>query len=130
MPEFSKRSRENLSSCHPDLQQLFNTVVKYYDCSIICGFRGKAAQAEAFQKGFSKARYPFSAHNTHLSTAVDVAPFIIDWEDIERFRHFAGFVKLAARVLKIDVGWGGDFTVNGKPWFDGAHWELIITDKE
>ena len=52
MPSFSKISKERLETTHPDLQTLFNYVVKYFDCSIICGYRDKKAQNIAYKDGF------------------------------------------------------------------------------
>jgi len=44
MPAFGERSRNNLKTCHEDLQKLFNEVIKHFDCSVICGHRGQEEQ--------------------------------------------------------------------------------------
>ena len=54
MPSYSSRSKAILSTCHPELQILFKEVIKEYDCSVICGFRGEADQDKAFDDGKSK----------------------------------------------------------------------------
>jgi peptidoglycan L-alanyl-D-glutamate endopeptidase CwlK len=41
MAKFSKRSKDNLATCHEDLQTLFNEVIQYTDCIVICGHRGE-----------------------------------------------------------------------------------------
>ena len=79
MARFGKRSRRNLNTCDKRLQDLFNEVVKHFDCSVLVGF------------------------------AVDVAPYPIDWDDRERFIYFGGFVKGCAYRMNIPLRWGGDW---------------------
>jgi peptidoglycan L-alanyl-D-glutamate endopeptidase CwlK len=120
MPEFGKRSRKELATAHPDLQRLFNEVIKQFDCSVICGHRGKADQEKAFLDGFSKVRWPKSKHNKTPSMAVDVVPYPIDWNDEKRFYALADVVKEEAKRLKVKAKWGGDW----KTFKDLPHWEL------
>jgi peptidoglycan LD-endopeptidase CwlK len=128
MPSFSAKSKERLETCHPDLQKLFNEVVKHYDCSILCGYRSEEDQEEAVRNGFSKAPFPNSKHNYFPSLAVDVVPFPIDWKDRGRFLHFAGFVLATAKQLGIEIRCGADFNgdLNFKndSFFDAPHFEL------
>jgi peptidoglycan L-alanyl-D-glutamate endopeptidase CwlK len=44
MPQFGKDSLTKLSTCHPDLQKLFNEVIKHYDCTILEGHRSDEDQ--------------------------------------------------------------------------------------
>lgn len=126
MPVFSKISKTNLSQCNIDLQILFNDVIQYVDCSIICGHRGKKEQDEAFNKGFSKVKYPFSKHNKIPSQAVDVVPYPIDWENKERFIEFGKFVLNRAEKLleegKIThhIEWGGNWAT----FVDLPHYQI------
>lgn len=53
MPQFSKTSRQRLETCHQDLQTIFNYVVKYFDCTIVCGHRDKIAQNTAYSDNYS-----------------------------------------------------------------------------
>ena len=131
MPSYSTTSKERLATCHPDLQRLFNEVIKHYDCTIIEGHRDKATQNKAYNKGRSKVKWPYSNHNASPSNAVDVMPYYntaphIRWDvSIRRnerdLYEFAGFVRATAIHLGIKVRWGGKF----KSFFDGPHWELI-----
>jgi len=121
MPRFGKTSRNNLSTAVPDLQRLFNLAVKEFDCSVLCGHRGKKPQNEAFDGGLSKKRYPNSKHNKRPSQAVDVVPYPVDWDDINRFREFACIVFGIASRLGIRLRWGGNF----KKFKDYPHWEVI-----
>lgn len=113
MAKFSKRSKDNLAQCHPDLQTLFNEVIQIVDCAVICGHRGEKAQNEAYDKGFSKLKYPKSKHNAIPSMAADVVPYPIDWQDKDRFIKFGNFVMNIADHLYKDgkishkVEWGG-----------------------
>ena len=126
MPNFSRISKERLSSCHPILQSLFNEVIKHRDCSVICGYRGKEEQEKAFSEGKSKAHFGDSKHNYSPSLAVDVMPFPIQWNDKNGIMDFADFVKDTAFKLGIGIRWGGDFS----NFFDGPHYELTGTYTE
>lgn len=126
MAVFGKRSRDNLAQAHPDLQVLFNEIIKYVDCSVICAHRGEKDQNEAFDKGFSKVRFPNSKHNSKPSMAVDVVPYPIEWENSKRFIDFGNFVTSQAQSLykagKIShkVVWGGTWVT----FQDLPHYEL------
>ena len=143
MPKFGRRSREQLETCHPDLQTLFKTVIEEVDCSITCGYRNKEDQDKAVASGNSKAVYPKGKHNTNPSTAVDVVPYPVDWNDMDRYYYFAGYVIAKAEILRevgemiYKVRWGGnwdglkygkiDFTYNRRKGVldDKPHFELM-----
>lgn len=115
MPYFAAVSRERLNTCDIALQNLFLEVVKNYDCSILCGYRGEAEQNEAYENGFSKLRFPNSMHNRYPSAAVDAAPYINGkpfLHDREALCLFAGYVLGIARYMNIDIIWGGDWNEN------------------
>ena len=84
MPKFGKRSMKRLNTCDEDLIHLFEAVVKYFDCSVIEGHRGKRLQNKYLKEGKSQLKYPEGNHNKKPSNAVDVVPYPIDWEDRER----------------------------------------------
>ena len=83
MPRFSAKSRSKLNTCDERLVELFNEVVKGFDCTIIEGHRGKEKQDAAFNRGNSKVKFPNGKHNKSPNVAVDVAPYPVDWEDIK-----------------------------------------------
>ena len=128
MPRFGKRSINRLSSCHRDLDWLFNAVVGEYDCTILAAHRGRTAQNRAFKEGRSMLRYPNGKHNALPSRAVDVAPWPVDWTDIKRFYHFAGYVQGMAESAGIPIRWGGDwdrdYDLNDQSFNDLVHFEL------
>ena len=128
MPSFGKRSRENLSTCHEDLQKVFNEVIKHVDCSVLEGHRDERTQEKLFSEGKTKVLYPMGRHNSKPSRAVDVVPYPVDWNDRERFHLFSGFVLGMARGMGITLRWGGDwnmnFEVDDNKFDDFPHFEL------
>jgi len=110
MPEFSDTSKARLSTCDHRLIILFEQVITFYDCSILCGHRGKEDQEKAYRTGKSKLNFPASKHNVRPSNAVDVVPYPIDWDDIDRFKNFMKLIKLTAKNLKIEIECGGEWT--------------------
>ncbi len=129
MPKFGKRSQRNLSTAHEDLQRLFNEVIKYFDCSVICGYRNEHDQNEAYHSGRSKLPFPRGKHNSLPSMAVDVIPYPIDWQDIKRMYMFVGFVRAVAGFMDIKIrcgaDWDGDTEVRDQNFHDLPHFELI-----
>lgn len=112
MPSFSATSLEKLSTCDERLQRVFKEVIKYFDCTVICGFRGKEEQDEAFRTGRSQKPWPTGEHNKKPSKAVDVIPFPNNWNDTNQMRYFAGFVVGIAATMGIKIRWGGDWNCN------------------
>ena len=121
MAKFGTKSRGRLGSCHPDLQKVFNEVIKKVDCSILCGHRGEKDQNKAFEQGRSKVKYPNGRHNATPSNAVDVAPYPIDWDNLERFTLFAGYVLGIAESMQIDLIWGNDWNKDWNTKDTGFH---------
>ena len=128
MPKFGKSSRKRLETCEDKLQLLFNEVVKYFDCSVLVGFRGRDEQNTAYESGHSKVKWPNGKHNKKPSNAVDVAPYPIDWEDRERFIYFGGFVMGIAFSMGIPLRWGGDWDsdtqLSNNKFDDLVHFEI------
>lgn len=104
-------------------------VVEHYDCSILTGHRNEIDQMQAFDLKQSKLKWPESSHNSLPSKAVDAAPWPIDWDDRERFIHFAGAVQFAARKRGIILRWGGDWDQDGtgvdNNFDDLVHFEIV-----
>jgi peptidoglycan L-alanyl-D-glutamate endopeptidase CwlK len=139
---YSKKSKAALNSAHPDLQKLFNEVIKIHDCTIIFGKRTLEEQQKLFAQGRTipgkivtncDGINKKSKHQDGL--AVDVAPYFgkenlkIDWSDREKFVHFAGIVKGVASQLGIKMRWGGDWDsdneLHDQTWMDLPHYELL-----
>lgn len=128
MPSYSIRSRNNLYTCCLKLQKIFLEVIREYDCTILEGHRNKRAQSNAFKNGKSHLKYPKSKHNKFPSDAIDATPYPIDWNDIKRFYHFAGYVKGIAHSLGLEIIWGGDwdndYSFKDQAFNDLVHYEV------
>ncbi len=129
MPTFSARSREILETCDERLVAVFDEVVKHFDCTILEGWRSEEDQNEAFRTGKSKLKYPEGKHNKQPSFAVDVAPYPVDWENLDRFRYFAGFVMGIASQMGTRLRWGGDWDgdteLRDQKFVDLPHFEVL-----
>jgi len=142
MAKFGRKSTTQLSTCHPLLQQLFNEIVKEYDCSILEGARSIQRQQLLFDAGNSKTMNSKHIPVNGWSRAVDVVPYPISWGGKEqknlllaintrnkkelnkllteyklvfgRFYHFAGYVQGIAKSMNIELIWGGDWDSDKK----------------
>lgn len=142
MPKFSEQSQRRLETCHPEIQDVMNDAIRYFDFKVICGWRGEVAQNAAFEDGVSTKQWPDSKHNRSIhgsdgavipmSDAVDVAPYYrepphVRWGDVERFYYLAGFVVRSAIALGVELRWGGDWDrdteVADQTFFDLGHFE-------
>ena len=128
MFKFGKKSKERLATCHPDLQKVFNEVIKFVDCSVLEGHRGEERQNKFFREGKSKVKFPNGRHNASPSNAVDITPYPVDWDDRERQTLFTGFVLGIAQGMGIKLRWGGcwknDFNPKTNNFDDFPHFEL------
>lgn len=126
MPQFSKKSLQKLDTCHPLLKRVMLSAIASCDFSVICGHRGEQSQNEAYASGHSKLQWPKSKHNSLPSMAVDIVPYPIDWDDIDRFRDLASVIKVHwsqiphAEREGLELHWGGDW----KTLKDFPHFEL------
>jgi peptidoglycan LD-endopeptidase CwlK len=141
---FGTASRERLKGVHPDLILVVSRGLLYspIDFAISEGVRGRERQRELVAKGASK-----TLQSKHLlqadgyGHAIDVVAVgdldgdgDVDAQDRARtwepavYRLIAGAMQQAAEDLGIGVRWGGEFkTRDGKPFFDGPHFELAGT---
>lgn len=136
MPKFSQESFSKLATCHQDLQALFYEVIKYFDCTILEGYRNQADQEKAFAGGFTKLHYPYGKHNHQPSMALDASPYPINPSDIKLSMWFGGYVMGIAQKLKDEgkmehsVRWGASWDGLGKlnnshELNDLVHFELV-----
>lgn len=136
MPKFSQDSFSKLSTCHHDLQVLFFEVIKYFDCTVLQGYRNQVDQEKAFLDGNTKLHYPNGKHNAQPSMAVDVTPYPVDFNDSKLSIWFGGYVMGIAQKLKDEgkmshsVRWGGSWDGLGRldtsgQLNDADHFELV-----
>lgn len=133
MPTLGASSKKELATCHKDLQKLADEVIKWFDFTVLEGHRNERDQNIAFAKGKSQRMWPNGEHNKKPSTAMDVAPWPIDWSNKEaatqRFVLLAGFMLCCACKLGIKVRWGGDWNGNldtrDEKFRDYGHFEIV-----
>jgi len=128
MAAFGKRSRSKLDTCHEDIQMVMDECIKYYDFSVLEGHRTEEVQDDYNARGLSKLKWPKSKHNKKPSLGIDIAPYPIDWNDIERFRSLVFFIKGYAMAMGIEMRLGIDWNDNLKAdqsFVDGPHLELV-----
>ena len=112
------RSLQNLSGVHPDLVDVVKLAITIteQDFTVIEGIRNINRQRELFKAGKST-----TMNSRHITGhAVDMVPWPVDWEDLERFEVVAEAMKQAAEELDIPIVWGGDW----KSFYDAPHFEL------
>jgi peptidoglycan L-alanyl-D-glutamate endopeptidase CwlK len=116
----SQKSLRRLEGVNPALVQVVKRAIQItpIDFIVVEGLRTKERQAYLVEKGASK-----TMNSRHLTgDAVDLAPIVDnkvswDWKD---FYPLAEAVKEAAKQVKVEVEWGGDWT----SFKDGPHWQL------
>ena len=116
--KLSIRSLQNLSGVHPDLVAVVKRAIQIteVDFTVIEGVRSRERQKQLVAKGASK-----TLNSRHITGhAVDMVPWPVDWDDLERFEIMADAMKQAADELGIDVEWGGDW----RTFYDGPHFQL------
>jgi peptidoglycan LD-endopeptidase CwlK len=136
MYKYSASSLVKLSTCHPYLQVLFREVIKEVDITILYGHRTIEEQKKLYAFGRTEAEKIVtncdgvnvkSKHNAFPSLAIDIAPYPLDWNNIERFKQVAEIVKRNWNELKADgivdgeLYWGGDW----QNLRDYPHFELL-----
>jgi len=124
---FSRSSLAKLDTCHPVLKLLMTRVLDAspHDMTVLCGHRNQEDQDRAYVLGNSKLKWPNSKHNSTPSMAVDVAPYPVDWNNIDSFKQLAVIVKSVWDEMTDDER-DGYHLVHGADWKmkDWPHWEL------
>ena len=112
------RSLQSLSGVHPDMVAVVKRAIEIteVDFTVIEGIRHINRQRELLKAG--KSTPMNSRHIT--GHAVDMVPWPVDWEDLERFETMSEAMKEAAEELDIPIVWGGDW----KSFYDAPHFEL------
>ena len=109
MYKFGKRSRERLKGVDARLVNVLNELIKIMDVTIIEGLRSKERQEQLLAQGKTKTKY-----SKHIEgKAVDLAPYPIDWEDMEMFHYMGGMLRGLGQSMGIKIRWGGDWDSDG-----------------
>ena len=112
------RSKQSLSGVHVDLVAVVEKAIEIteVDFSVIEGIRHIERQRQLVKAGKST-----TLNSRHITGhAVDMVPYPVDWEDLERFELMAKAMKSASEELEIPIIWGGDW----KSFYDAPHFEL------
>ena len=112
------RSLQSLSGVHPDMVAVVKRAIEIteVDFTVIEGIRNINRQRELFKAGKST-----TMNSRHITGhAVDMVPWPVDWEDLERFEVMSEAMKTAAEELEVPIVWGGDW----KSFYDAPHFEL------
>jgi len=112
------RSLQSLSGVHPDMVAVVKRAIEIteVDFTVIEGIRNINRQRELYKAGKST-----TMNSRHITGhAVDMVPWPVDWEDLERFETMAEAMKSAAEELEVPIVWGGDW----KSFYDAPHFEL------
>ena len=136
MPKFGKQSLDRLATCDERIQKVMNEAIKHYDFTVLYGYRTPAEQFELFKQGRTltngvwkvtgktvtnlDGKTKMSNHNSNPSKAIDIAPFPIDWNNIQRFLDMAKVVKEAAKTVGVEITYGGDW----KKFPDFPHFQV------
>ena len=112
------RSLQSLSGVHPDMVAVVKRAIEIteVDFTVIEGIRHINRQRELLKAGKST-----TMNSRHITGhAVDMVPWPVDWNDLERFETMSEAMKEAAEELDIPIVWGGDW----KSFYDAPHFEL------
>ena len=130
MYSFGSTSQERLEQLDIRLQDILKEAIKFYDFTIITGYRNKEEQDKMFNERKSKLKYPKSKHNQNPSKAVDIAPYPIDWNDTNRFVYLAAIIQYIAFSKGVKIRWGGNWDMDNdiitdQTFNDLLHFEIV-----
>jgi peptidoglycan L-alanyl-D-glutamate endopeptidase CwlK len=120
MFNFSKNSLDKLEGVHQDLQDVAHLALELslIDFGISEGTRKMCTQREFVRTGVSQ-----TMNSRHLTGhAIDVFAYVggqARWE-WELYAEINKAFKKAAKILKVDITWGGSWTT----FKDGPHYQL------
>ena len=126
--KLGQRSIDRLKGVNPSLVAVFKRACETmpFDVTVLEGLRSYERQQELLKQGATKVSI-----SRHMSgNALDIAPYPIDWNDLERFQIVAEHMFKAAKELGIVIRWGGtwerSFTkpVKWAKFLDAPHFEL------
>lgn len=136
-------SYQRLSGVHSDLVRVVSLAVGYsaIDFTVQEGLRDLARQRVLFESGSSKTMASKHlvqsdgwGHAVDLVAIgdldadgdIDAQDKALVWNPIV-YVQIAAAVRRAAFELGVEVRWGGEFkSRDGKPWFDGPHFEIVV----
>lgn len=115
---FSLLSKLRRKGLHPDLDRVVVRALEIstLDFIVVEGVRTLERQRELFRQGKSK-----TLNSRHLTGhAVDLCPYVDKKLVWELCPALAETVKIAAKMERVPIEWGGDW----KSFKDGPHYQL------
>ena len=109
MPKFGKKSKKQLATLHPDLQEVLNEAIKHVDFTILEGHRPQEIQDKYYEEGKTKLKYPHGRHNKVPSLAVDIWKYPVNFSDTDNQTLLAGFILGIGQAMGINLIWGNDW---------------------
>ena len=114
MYRFSTSSQQKLDELDYRLRKVLEAAIQLKDFTVLEGHRGKDRQNALYANGKSKLQWPQSKHNRKASLAVDIAPYPIDWANLDEFQYLAGLCVGIAHEQGVVLRWGGDWDRDGE----------------
>jgi peptidoglycan L-alanyl-D-glutamate endopeptidase CwlK len=119
---FGERSLRNLEGIDDGLRRVVHMALSLgvMDFSVIAGLRTQAEQDRIYAQGRTEPGpiVTWTRNSRHiLGEAVDIVPYPVDWQDIERFCVLAGVMKSAAAMEGVEIEWGYDLWKKDLPHF-------------
>lgn len=125
MYKLSSKSLEKINNkkFHPSLRKLILEAIKTtpIDFTVIETVRTLSQQKINVKKGVSKtlkSRHIPENNKSGYCEAIDIAPYPINWKDLNKFKILSTYIKKVASQLHINLTWGGDWG------WDYPHYEL------
>jgi peptidoglycan L-alanyl-D-glutamate endopeptidase CwlK len=142
---YGTRSKGELNTSHPHLQELMLKALAiqnerkehglgYTDITILEGRRPLKRQEDLFRAGKTKTmKSKHLRQSDGYAHALDVSPYPVDWQDLDRFRNFMAWLTGLASSMGIVVRWGGDwdgdYQSKDQSFHDLPHIELVTEDR-
>jgi len=130
MYRFGKTSKQRLQGVHPLLIKCAERALSYgiLDLTVVPygGLRTLQDQQKLVTRGASQTLN--SLHRpqaTGYGHAIDLAPFPVNWNDLEAFKLYGSLMFRAAMEMGIVIEWGGHWN-----WKDYPHFQLPRGFKE
>ena len=110
---WGNKSKEAISTVDPRLVYIANKLADIWNMTIIHGYRGRELQTQLHEQNPNGALpWPLSEHNHTPSRAIDIAPYPVNWEKVDRFDMMIGAAYAIAE--------GGNFRIDSGKFFSNV----------